>query len=282
MNVGQWQLDTVSGGRFWIDGGTMFGVVPRVAWARHAPPDENNRIEIATNCVLARNGDHTVLIDTGYRGHATEQEREVLSLEEGQPLVENLARLDVGVEQITLVVLSHLHFDHAGGAVQAEQAGGYRPTFPNARYVVQRQEWDDAMSQAAELRGAYFAKKLSPLAEHNVLDLLEGDVEIVPGLSTIVTGGHTRGHQALAFESRGETAIYPADVCPTTAHVRQLWCTSYDTDPLETRRCKPGLLGRAADEGWWILWDHDPQCAASRVARDDRREFRIVDAQQQL
>jgi len=277
MRLGAWQLDTVSGGRFWLDGGAMFGVVPKPLWERVAPPDSQNRIPMATNCVLARNGQHCILVDSGYGGKEPPRRRDLVGLEAGEPLLTSLQQLGVAPQDIDLVVLSHLHFDHAGGATRLDERGQSVPSFPRARVVVQRGEWDDATSGVAELRGSYPLENLLPLEEAGCVQFIEGDVEIVPGLRSLVTGGHTRCHQALLFQSEGQTACYLGDLCPTTSRLRSLWCMAYDVYPLETRRRKPQLLGQAADEGWLICWDHDPRYAVSRLARDAAKEFVLVE-----
>ena len=150
----------------------------------------------------------------------------------------------------------------------------------NAAFAFQLIRIQNAL--AAELRGAYPLENLLPIDEAGQLDLIEADVEIIPGLRSRVTGGHTRGHQALVFTSSGQTAVYPGDLCPMTAHVRQMWTMAFDTHPLETRRNKPQLLGEAADGGWWILWDHDPDVAVSRLARDEQQEFVAVQSRETL
>jgi glyoxylase-like metal-dependent hydrolase (beta-lactamase superfamily II) len=277
MNLGNWQLDTVSGGTFRLDGGTMFGVVPKPLWERLRPADERNRIRMNTNCVLARDGRHTVLIDTGYGGKLSERERDIFAAQPGEPLLESLAAAGVSPEDIDTLVLSHLHFDHVGGGTRRAEGGRVVLTFPKARYVVQAGEWQDATSGVAELEGSYPAENIQPLAGSPQLDFINGDVEIVPGLRAMVTPGHTRCHQALVFSSAGQTAIYLGDLCPMAAHMRRLWGMAYDVDPLETRRRKPQVLGQAADEGWIVLWDHDPDRWASRLARDAKREFVVID-----
>jgi glyoxylase-like metal-dependent hydrolase (beta-lactamase superfamily II) len=278
MTIGSWNLTTVSGGRFSLDGGTMFGIVPKPVWERSVPADANNRITLATNCVLLRDGARTLLIDTGYGGKATPKERDLMQLSLGEPLVESLAALGVPPDQIDLVIFSHLHFDHAGGATRRDDAGGVVPVFPRAGFVVQKSEWEDALSGAPELKGAYPSEHLRPLAESGRLELVEGDVEVAPGIRLRVTGGHTRGHQSLIIASGGQTALYPGDICPTSAHMPTLWGMAYDTFPLVSRRIKAELLGTAADHGWWILFDHDPDHAAAKIRRDDKREFAIVES----
>jgi glyoxylase-like metal-dependent hydrolase (beta-lactamase superfamily II) len=186
-------------------------------------------------------------------------------MREGCPVLDSLRALDVQPESIDTVVLSHLHFDHAGGVTQYGQRRNLEITFPNAQYVVHRFEWEDATSKAPELLAAYPQNNLAPLVGSRQLRLLERDEQIVPGLFARRTGGHTRGHIAPYFESGGETAIYIGDICPTVQHIRPLWCLSYDTFLLTTRRVKQRLLTEAAKYSWWVLWTHDPDTVASRI-----------------
>jgi glyoxylase-like metal-dependent hydrolase (beta-lactamase superfamily II) len=273
MDLGNWQLDSVNGGMFHLDGGVMFGVVPRTLWKNVAAPDELNRIQCANNCVLARDGTHTLLIDTGYGGKFSPLDRRFYNMEEGEPLLAGLAALGVAPDDVDTVVLSHLHFDHVCGATRFDAAGKRVPIFARARHLVGRAEWEDATGAIPELESAYPIADILPLYEAGLMMVVEDAQELVPGLRGHVTGGHTRGHMALLFESGGQTAAYLGDICPSTAHLRRMWHLAYDTYPMETRRRKPELLGRAADEGWWILWNHDPRVTVSRVARDAKREF---------
>jgi glyoxylase-like metal-dependent hydrolase (beta-lactamase superfamily II) len=277
MHVGNWQIDILNGGLFWLDGGVMFGVVPRTIWKTVAPPDELNRIQCANNCVLARDGKHTVLIDTGYGGKFAPLDRRFYQMEEGAPLLASLAALGVEPEQIDTVVFSHLHFDHVCGATRFDAAGNRVPIFTRARHYVGKTEWVDATGGLPELETAYPMQDILPLYEAGLMLVVDDGQEIVPGLRCHQTGGHTRGHLALLFESGGQTAAYLGDICPSTLHLRRMWHLSYDTYPIDTRRNKPQLLSRAADEGWWLLWNHDPRVAASRIARDPKREFIATD-----
>ena len=180
------------------------------------------------------------------------------------------------------MVFTHLHWDHAGGATRFDDRRQAVPTFARARHIVNRWEWEDATGGAVELIGSYDSINLAPLAAAGQLELVDGETEIAPGIWTRVTGGHTRGHQALMFESGGEVALYLGDLCPAVTHLRRMWGAAYDLYPVETRRRKPELLGAAADGGWWVLWDHDPQVAVSRVERHRSREFVIQDARERL
>lgn len=282
MHLGNWQLDTVDGGAFSIDGGVTYGVVPKTLWETVTQADEKNRLRLANNCVLARDGRHTVLIDTGYGGKYEPLDRRFYEFQAGEPLMESLATLGVAPEDVDTVVLSHLHFDHAGGAARLDFQRRLVPAFPRARYAIGRLEWEDATCGAPELVTVYPMDNLTPLAEAGQIDLIEGDAEIVPGLRARLTGGHTRGHLGLLFESNRQTAFYIGDVCPTVAHLRRMWCLAYDVYPLDTRRNKPQLLGEAAEGEWLVLWPHDPHAAAGRVVRHHKREFDVVESTKRL
>lgn len=282
MELGNWQLDIVSGGRLRLDGGAMFGVVPRPLWEKKQPPDDRNRIQMATNCLLLRDGQQTVLIDTGYGGKLSEREQDVFHLDPGEPLLASLAEQGLTAADIDTVVLSHLHFDHAGGATTVDNHGKLKPTFPKARYVVQRLEWETAVGNAPELKGSYPLDNLLPLKEAGQLDLIEGDAEIVPGLSGWQTPGHTKGHQSLVLNTGKETLVYLADVCPMIAHLPAMWCMAYDVDLLESRRRKPQVLGRAADENWRVVFCHDPKVVSGRLQRDAKREFVVSEPLEKL
>lgn len=283
MQFGKFELQAVSGGRFRIDGGTMFGVVPRVLWSRQCSPDDRHTIPQETRCLLLRSDSQTVLIDTGYGSKLSEKERKIFVAEEGDPLLRNLQKIGVAAEDVDLVILSHLHFDHAGGATRFTEDGELVPTFPNAEYVVQRLEWATATADFPELRGVYSQHNLQPLLAANQLRLLDGDVEIIPGISARVTGGHTNGHSAILIEGEnnidGENniAVFLGDLCPTAHHLPIFWGMSYDVDMLQLRRMKSKLLGWLAHQKGIAIFDHDPETAAARLTHNDKGHVIIAE-----
>jgi len=276
ITIGNFELTVVSGGTVRIDGGNIFGVVPRVLWERQCAPDDENRILMDTNCLLVRTPDSTGLIDTGYGDKAPEKVRRRSCMEEGAPLIRNLNTAGVDPEEIDWVILTHLHSDHAGGATAVNNNSEFRPVFQKAKHYVQQIEWDDAVSGRPELAGAYSPADFLPLKEAGLVTLVDEAQEICPGITTQRTDGHTRGHQLVSLTSAGQTAVYVGDVCPMAGHVRALWTMAYDQYPLTTRRTKPDILGRIADQKQIAILSHDPHAMIVRLRRDDRSEFKIV------
>jgi glyoxylase-like metal-dependent hydrolase (beta-lactamase superfamily II) len=276
ISIGEFQVTIVSGGRLRIDGGNMFGVVPRVLWEQKSPPDEHNRILLDTNCVLVRTPTSLGLIDTGYGGKASARRRSRYAIEEGMPLARNLAALGVAPEEIDWVALTHLHFDHAGGATLRDQEGRLRPMFPRARHIIQRNEWDDAARDIPELAGSYYHDDFIPLMQAGLIELIDGPAQIVPGVTTQLTGGHTRGHQIIRLESGDNSAVCLADICPTTAHLPTFWTMAYDQFPLSVRRVKPLILDDIGNHQRVAFFSHDPNVSAARLSRGDTNEWRSV------
>ncbi len=277
MRLGEMELLVVSGGWFRVDGGSMFGIVPKLLWAKVRPPDENNRIVLETNCLLIRTAGRTILVDTGCGTKATPKEREIFAME-GDDIASALSAQGVVPEEVDTVLLTHLHIDHAGGAVKLVD-GEPRPTFPHARYIVQRVEFEEAQSDLGIKRYDYKTEDFLPLQAAGVLDLIEGDTEIAPGVRTWVTGGHTRAHQAVLLESNGEKAIYPADLIPTTAHLKPQWNMAFDLFPMESMKRKIELLPRLVEENVLCIFDHDPFVTVARLKRGEGGNIEVVSSE---
>jgi len=275
ITIGHWQLDPVHGGDFSIDGGAAFGVVPKTVWQTVWPPDANNLVRFTCRCLLARNGRNTVLIDTGYGGKYQPLDRKAYLMEAGNPVLDDLAAKGIHPNDVECVLFSHLHFDHAGGATVYDTNGLLVPAFPNARYLAQVWEWEDAISRQPELVAAYPTDNLFPLQKYGCIGTFRGGEQIFPGLTAIRTGGHTRGHTAFLFQdtNTGEGALFIGDLCPTAAHTRLLWNMSYDTFLLETRRKKRYWLEQAVENRWIVLFPHDPRMAGCRIERHPKKEF---------
>lgn len=274
MRIGEIEAEIISGGRFRLDGGGMFGIIPRPLWSRVCTPDERGRIQLDTNCLLVRTGDEVVLIDTGNGPKMNEKERAIFDLAPGEELLDNLAVAGVRPEEISIVLFTHLHMDHVGGATRVV-GDQIIPAFPNARFLAQRGEWEDALHNRSHMRASYRLDNLQALQESGRLDLLDGDREVVPGIKVQVTGGHTPAHQCVFIQNGGKTLLCLADICPTPAHFRGPYNMAYDLEPYRTMLAKRDLLERAAREGWTVAFDHEPELKLARVD-EDRGEFRAV------
>lgn len=271
MRIGRWDVRSLDFGRFRLDGGAMFGVVPRVVWEREAPPDALNRIELALRCLLLRDGEHVVLVDCGVGDKDGPLFREIFALEDqGRGLSEVLAEQGLRPEDVTYLLLTHLHFDHAGGAVRRE-GGRAVPTFPKARIHLQREQWDWAFHPSLRDRASYLTDNLEPLREAD-LNLLDGPGELLPGLSVRVVHGHTPGMQLAQLDgSGGPGLIYCADLVPTAAHLPLAWVMGYDLHPLTVVEEKQALYQHAGDGSCWLAFEHDPRLAAARIDTRGKR-----------
>jgi glyoxylase-like metal-dependent hydrolase (beta-lactamase superfamily II) len=271
ITIGPYRVRFVSGGRFRLDGGAMFGVVPKALWNRVAPADEMNRIRMAMNCLLIEGEGGRVLVDTGAGSKTDAKFREIFAIERPDALLEDLATLGLAPADIGTVACSHLHFDHCGGNTVRHGDGAVRPTFPNARYVVRRQEWDDAHRANERNRASYFSENYDPVEAAGQLVLHEGDLEILPGVWMRNLPGHTRGHQGVFFDIPGARALYTVDLIPTVAHLPLPYIMGYDLEPLVTLETKRAILRDATREGWVLLFEHDPGLHAIRVSGSEQR-----------
>lgn len=266
FNVGRLTCHALEGGKQHLDGGAMFGIVPKALWARRAPPDERNRIPLALRCLLIEHDDGLVLVDTGIGNKENDKFIGIYGVENkgvrGPTQLEDaLAELGHRPEDIRWVINTHLHFDHAGGDKTREGLA-----FPRARYVVQRGELEFAKHTNERTAGSYLP--------HNFADvpfqLIDGEAEILPGIRGLPTPGHVPYHQSILIESGGEKACFVADLVPTAAHLPLPWIMGYDLEPLVTLDTRKRVYQRAEAEGWLLVFEHDPNVVSGRLAREDK------------
>jgi glyoxylase-like metal-dependent hydrolase (beta-lactamase superfamily II) len=270
--LGDMRIHALDAGAQRLDGGAMFGVVPKPLWERRIPADDRNRIPLAMRCLLVETSDALVLIDNGSGNKEGDKFVEIYGIENeatvpghATRLEDALAEAGFAVDDIDVVVDTHLHFDHAGGNTRRTAGGTIELSFPRARYVVQRGEFEWAHSRNERIRASYLAHNFDPVMDAGRLELLEGDVEVVPGISVLRTPGHTPHHQSVLVRSAGETACFLADVIPTSAHLPLPWIMGYDVEPLVTLESKRTLLEAARREDWLLVFEHDPTVPWGRL-----------------
>jgi glyoxylase-like metal-dependent hydrolase (beta-lactamase superfamily II) len=273
--LGRWRIHAIQAGGQRLDGGAMFGVVPKPLWERRIKADERNRIQLGMRCLLIEHESGLVLIDTGAGNKENDKFHEIYGVENraedgATQLEEGLRQLGFAPNDIALVINSHLHFDHAGGNTTLDADGRVALTFPKARYVVQAGEYEYANHTNERTAGSYFPHNFVPVRESGRFDLVIGEKEIVNGISIVPTPGHTPYHQGIRLESDGEVAFYIADLVPTSAHLPLPWIMGYDVEPLVTLETKRRILSRATQEEWLIVFEHDAVIPWSRITHDGK------------
>jgi glyoxylase-like metal-dependent hydrolase (beta-lactamase superfamily II) len=269
VKLGDYDLQLISDGNFWLDGGAMFGVVPRPMWEKKTTPDEKNRICLGLNCLLVRTGRHNILIDTGCGEKYSEKEKKIYRIEREFSLLADLDRkTGLSASDITMVINTHLHFDHCGGNTSIVD-GRVVPTFPEATYLVRRNEYQNANHPNERTTASYFENNWRPIEKSGRLRLVDEDEEVLPGIHLVRTPGHTEGHQSVLIESNGSTLFCLGDLCPTSAHVSLPWIMAYDLYPLTTLATKKEIFRRALEEQWLLFFVHDPQVVAGQLLEED-------------
>ena len=271
LSVGRIRIHNLNDGFFAMDGGAMFGIVPKPLWSKLVSADDRNRIPMSLHCPLALSGKDAILIDTGLGERLSEREHEIYRVERRGGLAARLREVGLEPEDVTHVVLTHLHFDHVGGVIRRDGAGRLHPAFPRARHYVQRAELATALHPANErLTAAYrhAPECIEPLKAAGLLEVLDGETSILPNVRVVVTGGHTPAHQCPILEDDDEGFVHLGDIAPSRAHLRPAWNQAYDLDPVATTEAKHRLLERAEKRRWWISFDHDHEIACGRLAHD--------------
>ncbi len=272
MQLGDYRFEVVPDAEFRLDGGAMFGVVPRTLWAKVAPPDEQNRVRLQMNCLYIEADGERILVETGIGDKWTAKQSAMYGIERERSLSESLRSITGRTaEEISIVVNTHLHFDHAGGNTCLDQAGRAVPTFPNARYFVSRSEYEHAENPHERDRASYLPENWQPLDASGQLELKSDSYEVVPGLFVETVPGHSRTMQCVRLERAERTLFCFADLVPTRAHVPLAWVMGYDLYPVETVEAKKRLLPRAAREDWLCLFYHDVEEPLCRVIEEEGR-----------
>ena len=275
MDLGRLRLRLISDGTFGLDGGAMFGVVPKPLWEKSTPADERNRIRMATNCLLVESGSELVLVDTGIGDKVDARFRELYAMDPAaRRLPESLA--DAGYEpgDVTQVLLTHLHFDHCGWSTRRVE-GALAPTFPRARYWIERGEVAHARSPNERDRASYFPENWEPLFAAGVVELFDAEAEVAGGVRAVKAPGHNADMCLVTLDGGdGERGVYWADLVPTAAHVPYPWIMGYDLYPLTTLESKKKWLPRAAAEGWLCVFEHDPRTPFAKLVEESPGRFR--------
>ena len=275
--LGDFTLHALDAGALKLDGGAMFGVVPKTLWQKRLPADELNRIRFAMRCLLVETPDALVLIDNGIGNKEDEKFTDIYAVETFGA-VAGVTRLEEAMRaagfsfgDVDVMIDTHLHFDHAGGNTHVDADGQVRLSFPNARYVVQKGELGWAHRANERTRASYFDRNYDPVVEAGRMELVEGVVEVLPGVEVRPTPGHTPFHQSVVLRSGGQTACFLADVCPTSAHLPLPWIMGYDVEPLVTLESKRALFEQAHREGWLLVFEHDPEVAWGRLEYEGKK-----------
>jgi glyoxylase-like metal-dependent hydrolase (beta-lactamase superfamily II) len=266
--LGDLELTILTDGEYYLDGGTFFGVVPKIMWQRRWAPDEMNRLRAACNSVLIRGGEKTVLIETGIGNKLGDKMRKIYGHEE--KLMKSFEEAGVSPDEIDIVINTHLHFDHCGWNT-IYRDGRPVPTFPNAHYYVQEGEWRHGQLQTERDRISYISDNYNPLIEAGQMTLLKGDGEITPGISVRIYPGHTQYMQSVIIESQGKKACYISDLIPTTQHLDLTWGMSFDLYPLDTLNSKKRFYAEAIPEEWLVIFTHDPKTPWAYVQENEGR-----------
>jgi glyoxylase-like metal-dependent hydrolase (beta-lactamase superfamily II) len=262
MKLGAIEIYALSDGTFGLDGGQMFGVVPKVLWEKKLPADERNRVRLGLTCLLVRTGKYNVLIETGIGDKFDAKRTEIYNIDHSPNLLDNLSRHGLSVEDVDVVINSHLHFDHCGWNTRREGAE-IVPTFPKARYFMQRAEWEHALHPNERDKASYIEEWFAPAEPQTVF--VEGACEIVPGIRVELAPGHIRDMQCVWVESEGRSACFISDLVPTHAHLPFPWIMAFDLYPMETLASKKRLLPRLAEQGTLVVFPHDAEVPWGRL-----------------
>ncbi len=273
--IGHFEIDGLRDGFFHLDGGAMFGVVPKPLWEKIYPSDGQNRIRLALNSFLIKKSSLLVLVETGIGNDLEEKIFKYYSVEREPGLVGSLQRLGYQPEDINFVINTHLHFDHCGGNTHKNEKRESVPTFPRAKYIIQRKEWEYALNPSERDKPSYLKQNFIPLEEHGQLQLVDGNSEIIEGVDVVLVPGHTAGHQCVKVQSEGKVFFFLGDLVPTTGHIGLSYIMSYDLNPQITLENKKKIFDESIKEGWIFGFNHDPDHFFGQVEKvKDKYRFK--------
>ncbi|HOY68449.1 MAG TPA: MBL fold metallo-hydrolase [Candidatus Ozemobacteraceae bacterium] len=269
MKLGDLEISILSEGALKLDGGAVFGMIPRPVWETRMPPDASNRVTLGLNQLLVRGAGFVLLVDAGLGDKLTPRQRAYHGIETLASWEERLGPHGLGVSDITHLVITHLHYDHVGGATRFTEDGKECvPVFPNARVFVQAGEWNDAVRPNERTRSSYLLHGILPLHESGRLVLISGDIEPLPGIQLKVTGGHTAHHQMVLVNGGGSRLAWPADLCPTSCHLNATWQSAFDLFPLDSLRARQKFLDQTLNTKTLVIFNHDPVARLCRIVGD--------------
>ena len=270
MKIGPYTIHSIETGMFSLDGGAMFGIVPWVFWSKMNPPDERQRIQLAARCWLIQGNGKTILVDDGNGTKWPDKLKDIYRLDNTRTdLLSSLKKLGVSRIDVTDVILTHLHFDHAGGSTILN-GGKPEPTFPRAKYYVQRKHWELSQNPTDKDRASFMNDDFMPLMDRKILELVDGEVELLPGIEVLVCNGHTAAQQLPKISDGKTTMLFCCDLVPTTSHVPYPYIMAYDVRPLVTLEEKKRILSRAFEEHWILFLEHDPITEAITLKKSDK------------
>ena len=280
--IGDLTVHAIQAGGQRLDGGAMFGVVPKPLWERRIPADDRNRIQLGMRCLLIEHPSGLILIDTGAGNKETQKFKDIYGIEnegaDGRTTLEDgLREAGASPADVSIVINTHLHFDHAGGNTWADPAGEVQVSFPKARYIVKKGEYDYAMHPNERTAASYFERNYMPVVRSHQFEFVVREKEIAKGVRVIPTPGHTPFHQSVLIDSGGERAFYLADMCPTSAHLPLPWIMGYDVEPLVTLETKRRIFRQAEEEDWLLIFEHDASVPWGRIEHDGKG-YRLKEA----
>ncbi len=269
------EIYPVETGKFKLDGGAMFGVVPKAIWQRTNPADDKNRIDMAMRSLLLTEGNRIILVDTGIGNKYDKKFASIYDIDhESQNLDKSLRKIGITKNDITDVILTHLHFDHCGGTTEYDKNGNLRIAFPNAQIWVQKKHLDWALKPNAREKASFLKENILPLVESEQLKIVEGETEVLPGVSLKVVNGHTEAQQLVYIENKGKKYLYAADLFPTYGHIPLPYVMSYDTRPLLTLEERAFWLEKIVQEEIILIYEHDPYNEAGKVLKNERGKYK--------